>query len=144
VHGTHGGRHWSGGGHWNGHRGHWGGYRGGYYRGWYGPSLAFAFGVPIFWGPSWGWYDYPRETVAYREVLPEAGYMPGYMESMRELTPEERRAAEANQPQRQEQQEQRPPEAKNPLGMSYCASAKAYYPAVRTCPEGWSFSSPTR
>ncbi len=31
-----------------------------------------------------------------------------------------------------------------PLYMNYCESAKAYYPKVTTCPEGWKFIAPTR
>ena len=30
-----------------------------------------------------------------------------------------------------------------PLYMNYCGSAKAYFPKVTTCPEGWKFVKPT-
>ena len=31
-----------------------------------------------------------------------------------------------------------------PLYMNYCESAKAYYPKVASCPEGWKFIQPSR
>jgi len=30
-----------------------------------------------------------------------------------------------------------------PLYMNYCESARAYFPKVTTCPEGWKLSNPT-
>ena len=126
-----GGHYWSGGsgGHWSGgHRsgGHWGGRWVGYpHRHWYG-GVSFYFGVPLFW-PAYYWggpyyYDYPR-TVIYHEVerVP-ADVAPGT-----EVQP----AAPGSPTQ-------------GPLYMNYCASAKAYYPKVTSCPEGWKFVEPAR
>jgi len=31
-----------------------------------------------------------------------------------------------------------------PLYLNYCDSAKAYYPKVTSCPEGWKFIEPAR
>jgi len=31
-----------------------------------------------------------------------------------------------------------------PLYLNYCDSAKAYYPKVTSCPEGWKFIEPVR
>ena len=122
--GVHGG-HWRGGGHWGGH---WGGYR---HWGW-GPSVSFAFGVPLAFGPWWDPWYYPRETVVYREVLRE----PEIVETFRDgPAPGE---AEAPPPALV------PPTGGSPLSMSYCASARAYFPQVRSCPEGWAATPPTR
>ena len=140
AHSGHQGGHWSGGTrtvnvHGGGHvyrGGPWYGHRGGYYGSrWYGPSWGFTFGVPVFWGPYWGtWYDYPRETVVYREVVAE----PGTLESIRELPDGTAEQAGTIAP----------PPAANPLSVNYCASAKAYFPTVRSCPEGWAVTPPTR
>jgi hypothetical protein len=120
---TGGAGHWSGGhgsgGHWSG--GHWrGGHWGGHY---WGPSLAFAFGVPLLWS-SWYWpgyygYYYPPRVI-YRDVYPDGAY---------DATP----PATTEVPR----SEGAPTQA--PAYMHYCASAKAYFPKVTTCPEGWRF-----
>ena len=110
-----------GSGHWNG--GHWGGY-----RHWYGPRVGFYIGAPILWS-SWYWgypydYYYPR-TVIYREVERyPASYPEGVMEPMpsTEIVPRSEGA---------------PTQA--PTYMNYCESAKAYFPKVTSCPEGWKF-----
>jgi hypothetical protein len=33
--------------------------------------------------------------------------------------------------------------SQGPLYMNYCPAAKAYYPKVTTCPEGWEFRRPS-
>jgi hypothetical protein len=114
--GTWSGGHWSGGHHWVGHPRHR----------WHG-GVSFYFGVPLFWPAYyWGWpyyyYDYPR-TVIYREVerIPEG-----------EIAPSTEVQPAPGAP------------AQGPLYMNYCESAKAYYPKVTSCPEGWKFVEPTR
>lgn len=117
---------WSGRGH--GHYGgrHWhGGHR------WHGPSFGFYIGAPLllgsyYWNDPWYW---DRPAVVYREVIRE----PEGFETERE--PE---AAPADVPGG----EGAP--AQGPLYMNYCASAKAYFPKVTKCPEGWKFISPTQ
>lgn len=124
------GGHWGGGSRWAGHHGHWGGYRH------WSPRWSFYFGVPVLWGGGywgggyWGapyWYDaYPGSTIVYREVEREASFP-------------EHRIGPAN------------PEVprgegfptQGPLYMNYCESAKAYFPKVTTCPEGWKLAKPT-
>jgi hypothetical protein len=118
-----GSHHWSGTHRWSGTGGHW---RGGYHGGYRHSHFGFYFGVPLFW-PAYAWgypyyyYDYPR-TVIYREV---PVYPEGEMSST-EVQP----APGAPQ--------------QGPLYMNYCESAKAYYPKVASCPEGWKFVAPTR
>ena len=131
--GSHAGRHWNGGhrhfGH--GHR-HWG-----------GTHFGLSIGVPLFYGAyAWGgypyaWGGYPYydpwyygPTVVYREreVIRE----PEVVETIREVpaTTEVPRSEGAPR--------------SGPLYMNYCESAKAYYPKVTQCPEGWKFISPTQ
>lgn len=111
---------WRGGGdrHWGGHRGHW-----------FGPRLGFYIGAPIALGSHWGspfWYDEPR--VVYREVVREPEYLEG--------DPEPAATAELAQGEGAPSQ--------GPLYMNYCASAKAYFPKVTRCPEGWKFITPVQ
>jgi hypothetical protein len=129
-HGWRGGgqAHWQGHrGHWQGHRGHWQGHRGH----WRGSHLGFYIGAPLllgsyYWGAPWyGWYDEPR--VIYREVIRE----PYYVESDREPEGTELPRGEGAPTQ-------------GPAYMNYCASAKAYYPKVTRCPEGWKLITPTQ
>lgn len=113
---THG---WSGArpahaGHWRG--GHWGGR-------WYGPRIGLYVGAPILWS-AWYWgypyyydYYYPRGVYVERYPAP-------YME---EPAPTTEAAPSPGAP------------AQGPTYMNYCESAKAYYPKVTTCPEGWKF-----
>lgn len=113
-----------GGGHWSGHRGHWGGH-----GHWYGPRLGFYIGAPIlfgsyYWGHPWYW-DEPR--VIYREVIRE----PEVIETDPEPASTELPRGEGAPSQ-------------GPLYMNYCASAKAYFPKVTRCPEGWKFITPTQ
>ena len=124
------GRTWSGGGsHWSGGGSHWGGY-----RGWYGPRLGLYIGAPILWS-SWYWggypyyYDYYGPRVIYRDVERyPASYPEGYMEPAptTEIDPRTQGAP-----------------ARAPAYLNYCDSAKAYFPKVTSCPEGWRFE-PTR
>lgn len=117
---------WSGGGHgggnWSGHRGPWGGQR------YWGPRVGFYIGAPILFGPwYWGYpydYYYPRGVVVERviERYPQS-YPDGVMDSA--PTTEVPRTPGA------------PSQA--PAYMNFCESAKAYYPKVTSCPEGWKF-----
>lgn len=133
-----GGGHWngghSGGGHWSGgHSRHWGG---GHYYGrshWYGPSWSFYWGVPLAVGTAWWWgypyyYGYPYAYDYYvypAPAIPES-YPQGEMGPSAEVVPG--------------------PDAptQGPLYMNYCESAKAYYPKVTQCAEGWRFIAPQR
>ena len=111
------------GGNWSGHRGSWGGH-----RHWGGPRVGFYIGAPVLFG-SWYWgypydYYYPRTVVVDRVIEPyPASYPEGVMESA--PTTEVPRSEGAP--------------AQGPAYMNYCESAKAYYPKVTTCPEGWRF-----
>lgn len=96
-----------------------GGYRGGYWHhpGWYGPRVGWSVG----WGwrgddwddwdgyPGWGWYAPPAYAYA-PPVIVERQVAP--------LPPA-------------------PPGPAPQASWYYCDSAKAYYPYVSTCPEGW-------
>ena len=115
--------HWSG-SHWYG--GHWG-----YSGGWYRPSVGFYFGFPLFWGPWWDGYYYPAyyypgDRVVYREVVSEPQPIEGTLQPPAE-------GATSAPPA---------PPAANPLSTNYCASAKAYFPQVKSCPEGWQHTAP--
>jgi hypothetical protein len=136
--GGHGG--WSGGGHGGGgyHGGgyHGGGYyHGGYYHGhgyypYYATAVGFYFGAPWVWGP-WYWggypYDYYYQGYAYPTYPADPG--PGaYPEGTIQTPPTTQ--VDPNAPGA-------PTQA--PAYMNYCVSAKAYFPKVTTCPEGWKF-----
>ena len=121
--GASGGTH-SHGGHRGGHhhgRHHWHGY-----SHFWGPTWGWHFGIPLFWGAAWGWpyyydyYDFPRDRLVYREVerVPEA-FPEGTMVPRGEGAP-----------------------TRGPLYMNYCESAKAYFPKVTKCPEGWRLATP--
>jgi hypothetical protein len=126
-----GGRHWNGGG-----RGHWGG-RGYWHGSYWGPRFGLYFGAPLlfssyYWGsPWWDDYYYPRSTVIYRDriVEPYPMSVPGSYNEFEVRSTEVPRAEGA------------PTQA--PAYRNYCESAKAYYPKVTKCPEGWRFE-PTR
>ena len=109
----------------------WGGYRGGHWGGWYGPRVGLYVGAPLLFGSYyWGYpyyYDYYGPRVVYRDVIRE----PEYIEADREPAPGVMRAPEGAP-------------TEGPAYMNYCASAKAYYPKVTSCPEGWKFIAPTR
>ena len=120
------GEHWGDGSRWSGHGGHWGGYRH------WAPRWSFYFGVPVLWGAwYWGapyWYDsYPGSTIVYREVEREASF------------PEHRIGPATTEVPRGEGLP-----TQGPLYMNYCESAKAYFPKVTTCPEGWKLATPTQ
>jgi hypothetical protein len=119
-----GGGHWSGGGHWGGGGGHWGGGR------WYGPRFGLYVGAPLLWPGYWGYYPYdyyyPRTVVVDRIVEPyPASYPDGAMAPMDDAPAVAPYGPGA------------PSQA--PTYMNYCDSARAYYPKVTSCPEGWKF-----
>ena len=128
-HGGHGGHGGHGhGGHHHGH-GHGHGYWGGYYP--YYPGWGFYWGIPAYWSAwYWGapyWYDYyPGGAVIYREVERAPGYPEG---EIGPATTEVPRGGGAP--------------TQGPAYQNYCESAKAYFPRVTTCPEGWKLSTPT-
>ena len=136
-----GGGNWSGShGNWSG-RGAWshGGYRGGHYYGywrpWYGfyAAAPFLFGASYYyssWDPYWGYWGpryygyaaYPRSYPAYEMEGGRPGENLG--------PPSEASPSAPGAPQQA------------PLYMNYCPAAKAYYPKVTACPEGWEFRRP--
>lgn len=139
---THSGGHgsWSGGhgsssgGHWNGGGWHGGGYwRGGYWHGYYpfhAVAVGFYFGAPWVLGP-WYWWGYPYAYDYY------GGY--GYP-----AAPAEPAAAPYPDGAMMPPTTQADPSAPGaptqaPAYMNYCVSAKAYFPKVTSCPEGWKF-----
>ena len=116
THGSWGGGHWRGGGHWGGAR------------------LGLYIGAPLLWS-SWYWagypyyYDYwgyPSSTVIYDRVIERypASYPEGTIgpAPTTDIGPRSQGA---------------PSEA--PAYRNYCESAKAYFPKVTACPEGWRF-----
>jgi hypothetical protein len=125
------GAHAGGGGNWRGGGGNWrgGGHWGGGYRGWYGPRLGLYIGAPLLWS-SWYWgypydYYYPR-AVVYDRVIERypASYPDGVMAPADETTEVPRSEGAP---------------ARGPTYMNFCESARAYYPKVTSCPEGWKF-----
>lgn len=131
--------HWNGGTGWNG-RGtygrYYGGHRhyyGGYWRPWFGfyAAAPFVFGASYYysawdpyygyWGPRYGYAYDPRPYTVY-----EADPRPA--QDLGPASQADPNAAGAPQ--------------QAPLYMNYCAAAKAYYPKVTTCPEGWEFRRP--
>lgn len=137
---AHSGTHnWSGSrpahsGNWNGHRGsgrHWSGRH-------HGARWGFYFGAPILWSSVyWGWpyygyhpYYYPHTTVIYHDV---ERYPMSHPEGVLEPAPTTEIGPRSEGAPRQ-----------GPLYMNYCESAKAYFPKVTTCPEGWKMISPTQ
>ena len=120
---------------WSGHRGgNWGGNWGGHWGGsrWSGPRVGFYLGAPLlfgsyYWGRPWydSYYDGPR--VVYREVIREPEYIEVDREPVSSDMPREEGAP-----------------TQGPAYMNYCASAKAYYPKVTRCPEGWKFLTPVQ
>ena len=113
--------HFSGGGHFAG--GHH--FSGGHFRGGCCRFGVFV-GAPLFW---WGWpgyydpyYYYGPPPVVYRDVVP--AYPDGQM---------------APAPQTEMAVPGPGAPSQGPLYMNYCESARAYYPKVASCPEGWKF-----
>ena len=145
--GGHGGGHGGGGG-WHGGGGHGGHYYGhghyghGHYS--YGGYYPYYWwGWPLAWSAAWYWgypyyydYYYPR-AVYYDPVVNRypAQYPDGVMEPMPQggggMPPTTSVAPDPGAP------------TQGPAYMNYCESAKAYYPKVTSCPEGWKFL-PTR
>jgi len=132
------GGNWSGGSHSGGNWSHggggryWGGYRGGYYRGSYwGPSFGLYLGAPLVaggWGwPYYGYGGYYPGTAVYQSEYPQA-----YVEQPGELMPSTEVPMSRGAP------------TQGPLYMNYCESAKAYFPKVASCPEGWKLATPAR
>ncbi|MGZ5098829.1 MAG: hypothetical protein ACXWG9_15335 [Usitatibacter sp.] len=117
-----GGTNWGHGRSWS--RGYWSGPRVGLYIG--APLLLGAWGWPYYYGYDW---DYPRSTVIYREV---ERYPQPYGEEPGELLPSTQIPPGEGAP------------TQGPLYMNYCESAKAYFPKVTTCPEGWRLATPAR
>lgn len=137
-----GSRNWSGrqGGHWNGravHSGgrHWSGGRS--LRHW-GPRFGAYIGAPAlfgsyYWGsPWWDGYYYPRSTVVYDDRI---------MDTYPMSVPESYNEVEVSPTGIAPDGEGAPTQA--PAYRNYCESARAYYPRVAQCPEGWRFE-PTR
>ncbi|HEX6635810.1 MAG TPA: hypothetical protein VF038_17725 [Usitatibacter sp.] len=137
-------RHGGGGHGYGGHGGHWGGHdyrgHGGHYGGWGGWS--FYLGVPFYW-PSYYYYGYPHYYAypSYAYTYPYYGdryYGYSYPEPYAVVPQDEDLG-----PTTEVQPGPGAP-SQGPLYMNYCASAKAYYPKVTQCPEGWKFIAPTR
>ena len=104
-----------GGGHWSGGHGHW------------YPRVGFYVGAPLlwsawYWGGPYDYYYYPR-TVVYDRVIER--YPSSYPDGVMEPGTEVPRGQGAPM--------------QGPAYMNYCDSAKAYYPKVTSCPEGWKF-----
>lgn len=117
----------------HGHHGH-GRWHGGHHRWhgrWHGPRIGLYFGAPLvlgsyWWGhPGYAWYDEPR--VVYREVIRE----PEVIEYVEPAPTTEIPRGEGTPTQ-------------GPMHMNYCESAKAYFPKVTRCPEGWKLTGPTQ
>jgi hypothetical protein len=118
-HGFRGGHrhHGHGHGHFHRHRHH------------FGPHFGLAIGLPLAWGWGWGpgfygdpWFYGPQVIYREREVIREVEPAP-------ETTQVPRGAGAPTQ---------------GPMYMNYCESAKAYYPKVTQCPEGWKLTTPTQ
>jgi hypothetical protein len=128
---------WSGGGHSGGNWSHGGGgryygYRGGYYRGGYwGPGFGLYLGAPLLaagWGYPYYYGGYYPGTAVYQNEYPQS-----YIEQPGELL-----APSTEVPMSQGAPTQ------GPMYMNYCESAKAYFPKVSSCPEGWKLATPAR
>jgi hypothetical protein len=140
----HGGHGYRGGNHHHGGHRHW---HGGHRHHW---NWGWSIGVPLAIGAAWAWHDpyWYGPRVVYRDVIRDEGYvghirpLPGD-ESIRiegTARPEADPAPAA--PQQQNPAAGAP--TTGPLYMNYCESARAYYPKVTSCPEGWKFQTPTR
>lgn len=112
-----------------GHSGGGGGHGGGYHGGWYGGGGHWHggwYGAAVIGAPWWGLYPYPYPYWYYS--APYYAY-PGYP------------AAVAQGPSAYIEQDiaplSAPPPAPPRIYWYYCASAQAYYPKVRKCPEAW-------
>lgn len=131
------------------------GYRGGHHHGhghWHGPRWhwGWSIGVPLAIGTAWAWHDpyWYGPRVVYREVIRDEGYVgeirplpgEGGIRYEGEARPEPGPAPAPAAP--------KAPAAgaptSGPLYMNYCESARAYYPKVTSCPEGWKFQTPSQ
>jgi hypothetical protein len=136
--GSHGGGHYGGGGHSGGGHyggGHYGGghYGGGHYGGFWGSGVGLYFGAPLLFSP-WYW-GYPYDYYPYDYYYPRAGIVGGYVEPYPASYPDGvMQPAPTTEVPRTEGA---PSQA--PAYMNYCESAKAYFPKVTSCPEGWKF-----
>lgn len=145
------GGHWRGGhgngghyghGHYRGYRGYGGyGYRG--YYPWWGfyAAAPFVFGAYYStWDPYWGYWGQRSYPYAYGGGYPS--YPPYYEDVPRE--PAMSRPGDQDLGPAPSPVDPTAPgaPAQGPLYMNYCASAKAYYPKVTSCPEGWVFQRP--
>jgi hypothetical protein len=112
------------------------------YLGWPYWGYPYAGGYPYYWGYpySYGYY-YPSYSYSYPYPYPYAyDYYNGYPPAAygpetphdEDLGPAPQAAPGPASP------------TQGPLYMNYCESAKAYYPKVAQCPEGWRFIAPTR
>ena len=151
-HGGHGyrGGHHNGHGHRHGHR-HWHGHG---HRHWYPRSYwGWTFGVPLAIGAAWAWHDpyWYGPRVVYREVVRDEGYVgeirplpgEGGIRYEGEARPEPA-PAPAPAPGAAPKAPAAGAPTTGPLYMNYCESARAYYPKVTSCPEGWKFQTPSQ
>ncbi|HEX4333076.1 MAG TPA: hypothetical protein VH040_13115 [Usitatibacter sp.] len=123
-----GGGNWHGGGAWHGGGGAWhGGWHNHVFFG--GPRASFWWGWPLAFGP-WYWWGYPYDYYYGSYYYPS--YPAGDQYPQGVMPPDA-------------QSESAPPvgapgtPTQGPTYMNYCESAKAYFPKVTTCPEGWKF-----
>lgn len=123
---------------WSGHRGHWD------HSNW-GWGLGLAIGIPWALGwyePWWGPGYYP--PYAYGPVYRGYAYRDWCAED--EDCLRERMAQSQPAPPTTQAPPAVPGEAgtptQRPLHLNYCDSAKAWFPQVRACPEGWRFVAP--
>ncbi len=138
------------GGHWSGHSGgSWGGSRhGGYHHGGshWGWGLGLAIGLPWalgyydpYWGgPYWGPAYYPPRAYVPVPVDPCAQDEDCLRERLsRSEAPLPTTQVPAPAPGTAEGMP-----TQRPLHLNYCESAKAWFPQVSACPEGWRFVPP--
>jgi hypothetical protein len=131
-----GGHAWSGGSHgtWHGGGGfHGGGFHGGGFHGGHvffgGPRLSFWWGWPLAFGP-WYWWGYPYDYYYGASYYPAYPAGQPYPEGVMSAPEQEEAAPMPTGPGAPTQ---------GPTYMNYCESAKAYFPKVTTCAEGWKF-----
>jgi len=136
-HGSSGGWHGSSGG-WHGGGWHGGGWHGGHWHG--GVTYAYWWGWPLAFGP-WYWWGYPYDYY-YGAYYPYGGYgypypaYPAYQGAPAQQYPD----GAMSGPETTQVQPMGPgAPTQAPAYMNYCESAKAYFPKVTSCPEGWHF-----
>jgi len=143
-----GGGSWNGGGHGHGGGYYRGGYSGGhghyghshYGYGYYRPYWGFYAAAPFLWGAAYGYpyyggyYGYPYYGAPAYYAPPASVYDGGAVSAAPSTDlgpPADGSAAQAPGAPQQ-----------GPLYLNYCASSKAYFPKVQSCPEGWQFIQP--